>query len=365
MLAACGGGGGGDEGDVSSGEGDDGIGVTATCTLSPSEIDTLTPADALPPGCDFLAVSPMVGLFILGTEIDNAGDLKLYVHGVKRNGELMTLNDFENATVTVGGVTVNRPADWDVIAAGGDVLSIVTLADYSASISLADLEGMGHLYDFVLDNAPTGFEAETINFSTDPISFKPVIVVKPDHWSDNLPDLQAANDYDEFFPNENTPLYDAMGRGLMGPLENAFNPLGDNLGLVERDRPATLIMVQTDGIDNASLTMTEDEIVSLMERCHTTAIMLGTFQADGDATQTLKGQDVLRRLAGTRGELVNALNASFLEAAIKPFAESLGHLVVFTLKAHTLFENEIVKIEVDQLSKSASAPFNINGGCQI
>jgi hypothetical protein len=358
LLAACGGGDAGNNGTASANN--------AQCTLSQSEIDNLTPDDVLPANCDFLKVSPVVGLFILGTEIDAAGDLKLYVNGVKRNGSPMTLTDFESATVTVGGNPVERPADWDVVAASGDVLSLVTLADYSSSISTPDLIGMGDLYDVILENAPTGFEAETINFSTNPEA--PYIVVKPanpaDHWTTDLAALKTANDYDANFPHNNTPLYDAMGTGLMGPLDTAWVPGADE-GLVERNRPASLIIVQTDGIDNASLTITEDVLVALMDRCHTTAIMLGTFLVDSDPAKILEGQAVLKRLAGTRGAVVNALNASFLEATITPFAQSLGHLVVFTLKAHTNFANTEVKIEVDQLPASEIPPFAINGDCQV
>jgi hypothetical protein len=364
LLAACGGADGGNNGTASANKAN-----KDQCTLTQAQIDALTPADALPPGCDFLAISPIVGLFILGTEIDIAtGELKLYVNGVKRNGTPMILTDFEGAAVTVGGVTVNRPADWNVVAAGGDVLSLVTLADYSASISTADLIGMGDVYDVVLENARPGFEAETINFSTDPGTGEPVIAVKPvpgDHWTSNLPDLLAANNYDAAFPNQNTPLYDAMGTGLMGPLATAFVPGADNLGLVERNRPATLLMVQSDGVDNASLKITEDDLVSLMDRCHTTAIMVGTFQADADINKILEGRATLERLAGTRGAFVNALNASFLEAAITPFAESLGNLVVFTLSQDTLFADRIVTIEVDNLAASAEKPFNIPAGCQV
>jgi hypothetical protein len=361
LLAACGGGSG-------SGGGGGGGGVAAAqCTLTQAEVDALTPDDVLPPECNFLDIPPVVGLFILGTETVGV-DLKLYVNGVKRDGSPMTLLDFQQATVTVDGVTVTRPEDWDVAAASGDVLSLVTLADYSFSISTPDLIGMGDLYDFVLEEAPAGFEAETINFSSDPATREPVIEVKPDppadHWTTNLAALKTANDYDALFPNENTPLYDAMGTGLLGPFDS-IDPPGDGLGLVERNRPASLIMVQTDGIDNASLTMSEDALVSLMERCHTTAIMLGTFQADGEPAKILEGRATLERLAGTRGAFVNALNASFLEAAITPFAQSLGNLVVFTVKAHTNFANGEVKIEVDQLPASEMPPFDIDGSCQI
>ena len=367
LLAGCGGGDAGNNGTASANKNQ--------CTLSQSEIDNLTSDDVLPANCDFLKVSPIVGLFILGTEIDAAGDLKLYVNGVKRNGSPMTLTDFESATVTVGGNPVDRPADWNVVAASGDVLSLVTLADYSSSISTADLIGMGDLYDVILENAPTDFEAETINFSTNPDA--PYLVVKPvelPHWTTELNGLLAANDYDADFPNNNTPLYDAMGTGLMGPLANAFDPFADDLGLVERNnidnlpashRPASLMMVQTDGLDNASLTITEDALVALMERCHTTAIMLGTFLVDSDPASIVEGQAVLKRLAGTRGAVVNALNASFLEGSILPFAESLGNLVVFTLSKDTLFADEVVTIEVDNLARDAKKPFDIPPGCQV
>ena len=359
LLSACGGADGGNNGTASANKNQ--------CTLSQSEIDNLTPDDVLPANCDFLRVSPIVGLFILGTEIDAAGDLKLYVTGVKRNGTPMTLTDFQGAAVTVGGDTVDRFDDWDVEDAGGDVLSLVTHADYSASISTADLIGMGDLYDVVLNNARPGFEAETVNFSTDPGTTEPVIAVKPvpgDHWTTNLPDLLAANDYDAAFPNENTPLYDAMGTGLLGPIGVNSDP-NDGLGLVERGRPATLLMVQSDGVDNASVDIDENALVSLMDRCHTTAIMLGTFQADGDPIKILEGRATLERLAGTRGAFVNALNASFLEAAITPFAESLGNLVVFTVYKETNFAGTTVSIEVDGLTASATEPFDIDGGCQI
>ena len=358
LLSACGGADGGNNGTASANKNQ--------CTLSQSEIDNLTPDDVLPANCDFLRVSPIVGLFILGTEIDAAGDLKLYVTGVKRNGTPMTLTDFEGAAVTVGGDTVDRFDDWDVEDAGGDVLSLVTHADYSASISTADLIGMGDLYDVVLNNARPGFEAETVNFSTDPGTTEPVIAVKPvpgDHWTTNLPDLLAANDYDAAFPNENTPLYDAMGTGLLGPIGVNSNP-NDGLGLVERGRPATLLMVQSDGVDNASVDIDENALVSLMDRCYTTAIMLGTFQADADIDRILEGRATLERLAGTRGAFVNALNASFLEAAITPFAESLGNLVVFTLYQDTLFAEETVRIEVDNVGASEAKPFDIPADCQ-
>ncbi|MDH3970963.1 MAG: hypothetical protein OEU63_02200, partial [Gammaproteobacteria bacterium] len=85
---------------------------------------------------------------------------------------------------------------------------------------------------------------------------------------------------------------------------------------------------------------------------------------DADIDRIVEGRAALERLAGTRGEFVNALNASFLEAAITSFAESLGNLVVFTLSRDTLFAEETVRIEVDSVGASEAKPFDIPADCQ-
>jgi len=165
LLAACGGG---------SGGGGGGGGAVTQCTLTEEELDNLTPADvpSLPKACEgiaFFDIPSITGVFILGTETDDLGNLKLYVHGVKQDGSPMVLADFEQAAVSVGGVPVIRPDDWDVLpVANGNILSMALLADYSLSITDSDLSGMGDLYDIVLDGTPAGFEAETINFSSEP-----------------------------------------------------------------------------------------------------------------------------------------------------------------------------------------------------
>ena len=372
MLAACGGGG---------GEGGGGGGnVVAQCTLTESQKDNLKPDEvaSLPPECAFLATPPLVGLFILGTEIVGT-DLKLYVHGVKQDATPMTLDDFQQASVTLDGINVDPAAT--VASAPRGVLSLVMLADYSISITDADVSGMGDLYDLILRNAPEDFEGEVINFSTIRPTIIPAITVKPeppaDHWTGILdgPDgLLAANNFDEEQPRWDTTLYDAMGTGLMGPLADKFDPTTDNLGLVERNgplpgehRPATLIIVQTDGLDNASRQLTlatgnevpgPDDVVKLMDRCHTTAILMGTFQTDIDIA-------VLEALAKPRGASLQALNTNFLQAAMGPYAESLGNLVVFTLPSDTLFNGKTVRIEVDGLGRDAVEPFDIDGNCQL
>jgi hypothetical protein len=357
LLVACGGSDGGNNGIASANQGQ--------CTLTAEELDNLTPddVDSLPKACDgigFFDVPSIDGLFILGTEIDGAtGELKLYVHGVKGNGSPMTLTDFQQAAVTVGGFAVNRPADWDVAPVPAGVLSMGLLADYSTSITDVDLSALGGLYDTILNAAPTEFEAEIINFST--LNLAPSITIKPEpapYWTEALPALLAATDVDPDQPRENTPLYDAMGTGLLGPIGVVDSDPGDGLGLVERGRPATLLIAQTDGKDTASLMMQIDDITSLIERCHTTVIMLGTLRSEVDA-------QVLDELAGTRGAAVNALNTNFLEEAIGPYAESLGNLVVFTLSPDTGFAGKTVEISAGGEAASAVEPFDIDASCQL
>ena len=363
LLSACGGGGGSGGGSTGGGGGG---GANAQCVLTEEQLDNLTPADvaSLPAACDgisFFEIPAIIGLFILGTEVDVAsGELKLYVHGVKQNNQPMTIADFEQATLSVGGTSFDRPADWNVAAvADGSILSLVTLADYSDSITDADLAGMGDLYDIVLNAAPAGYESEQINFSSQ--GLVPAITVKPGladpHWSDELNVLLDANNLDATQSRDNTTLFDAMGIALMGPLDTRYVPAADDFGLVERSTPASLLIVQTDGQDNASLDMTLNDVTTLIDRCHTTTIMLGTFRSEVDA-------QLLDDLAGTRGVAVNALNTNFLEEAIKPYAESLGNLAVFTVSSDTQFDGKMVTIEVGGVSASEVEPFNIDGSCQ-
>ena len=375
LLAACGGGSGG-------GGGGGGGAAVAQCPLTEDQFDTLTPDDlaTLPAECDFLAVDPLVGLFILGTEIDGT-DLKVYVHGVNQDFTPMTLADFEQASVTLDGVPANPVAA--VAPAPAGVLSMALLADYSESITDADVIGMGELYSNIEKNAPADFEAEKVNFSSEEGTTSQdgatVITVKPGplpHWTEDLPALLVANEFDPEQDRNNTTLFDAMGTALLGPIEpfsDNFDPTTDDFGLVERNgtqggggvvgtHPASLIMVQTGGLDTASQIMNLGDITGLLDRCHTTVIMMGTFQTTLDV-------DVLNALAGDRGAFVQALNTNFLRPAMQPYAESLGHLVVFTLSSDTNFEDTTVRIEVNGLGRDATetaynGSFDTDGNCE-
>lgn len=353
LLAACGGG---------SGEGGGGS-ASASCTLTQEQLDNLTPDDvaSLPAACDGISFFdiPSIGgpngkLFILGTEVDGGtGELKLYVHGLKRNGTAMTLADFQQAVVTLNGIEAN-PAHT-VALASASTLSISLLADYSVSIAETELKALGDLYDVVLAGGPAGLEAEVINFSS--LNGVPDITIKPDpfpYWTDIQIDLLAATDFDATQSRDNTTLYDAIGTGMLGPL--AVMDAGDELGLVERSRPARVLIAQTDGVDNASETLSLADVTALIDQCKTTAIMLGTSRSVIDDA-------VLDQLAGDRGAFVTTVNSSFLAEAIGPYTESLKNMVVFTLLPATGFAGKTVEIDVGGVTASESEPFNLDVSC--
>ena len=84
--------------------------------------------------------------------------------------------------------------------------------------------------------------------------------------------------------------------------------------------------------------------------------MLGTSRSVLDT-------DVLEQLAGSRGAFIATVNSNFLAEAIGPYAESLGNLVVFTISPVTN-ANETVKITVNGVAASESAPFGVDASCQ-
>jgi len=349
LLAACGGGGG------EGGGGGGGGGASASCTLTQEQLGNLTPDDvaSLPAACDgisFFDIPSFAGtLFILGTEI-NGTELKLYAHGVNLDGTPMTLADFQSAVVTLNNANV----PYVVEAAPPGVLSVSMLSDYSISISESELMALSALYNEILNKAPAAYEGEIINFSS--VGNTPAITVKPDpypYWTESVNALTNATEFDAAQARDNTTLFDAMGTAMLGDLV-----LNDNLGLVERGRPARLLITQSDGIDNVSATFkTPEEIVSLIERCKIPSVMLGT-------SRTVLDSDVIEQLAGSRGAFIETVNSNFLAEAIGPYAESLSNLVVFKV-SNINNVNETVEITVNRVAASESAPFGVDASCQL
>jgi len=280
--------------------------------------------------------------YILGTQEDLvSGVLRIYAHGTDSDGNSLTLADFETATVSVGGI--NYPADppavpptslvtVESVAAGGseDILSLGFATDYSFSIPDSELQAVSELFSLIEENLsppilPLIYEGIAINFASS--------VVLQQDWTEDSAELNAAFGLDDTLLNDTrfrngTALYDAIGVALRRDLVLEDELMGPGLGLVERCRPAHLLITFTDGTDNASVETAEADLLPIIDESSAVLIMLGSLTADTES---------LVALAGDRGGFAYARNIAGIEDDVLDWAASLGHMVKFTLDSDTDF----------------------------
>jgi len=268
-------------------------------------------------------------VFVFGAQVDNEGDLVLYLNGTDLEGNPLTVENLQTAQVTVGSepvYNISHP-DLDILAVndGDNFLSLSLLTDYSNSTN-DELDDIAVLYDQLLDNLPLVYEAKVITFSS-------TYDLKLD-WTEAFDNLSAIKTAVTLIhePRDRTALFDSMGFALEGDL------LVDGDGLVERCRPAHMLVVFTDGEENESSVYTDKNILtSIINDDRTTVIMLGTSTADSAE---------LLSLAGDRGAVVQVDNAASLVNEVANWSQSLQNMVKLTLKASTGFASETVSITI-------------------
>lgn len=326
-FGGCGGGGGGD----SSGE-------PVACQLTSDQVVELLAAQgSIPAECAAL-LPPLEDtfserLFVLGTAVDPAtGNLEFSVHGTKSDGSPLGLADLQQAILTVAGsgnFTVNDPeVTLELVLPGEKLMSLAFVTDYSDSMSDADLDKIGEVYASILNDLPKVYEAEVINFSND-------VKIHQD-WTEAFTDLAAllaAVQRDNTINRRSTAFYDGIGTALERDLSVLGGPFTEGDGLIERCRAMHLLVVHTDGRENASVTYGKAQLLALIDSSKTVPIMLGSLLAD---TQELKD------FAGQRGAFVYAYNAGGINQVIKDWSDSLQNLAKFTLTPSTLFNNGVV-----------------------
>jgi hypothetical protein len=324
LITACGGGGGG------SGTSDGGGG----CTLTLEEIQAIDNINDLPPECLLSLPRPETNLlgriFVLGTQIDPAsGALRIFVNGTDIDGNPLQLANFQTATVSINDIPAN-PAlvAVDPIADGDDVLSMGFVTDYSTSISNAELNAISGVYSQILANLipprlPQIMEGQVINFSNS------AVVVQD--WTEDVALLDAAFLDDGGIMRDQTAFYDALGVTLQRDL------VLDNEGLVERCRPAHMLVAYTDGGENASVTYTKGTVQSIIDDSKAVMIMLGGLSAD---------KDMLVELAGDQGAFVYAYSLSDVEDVVGKWASSLSHMAKYTLDSATGFDTGAITIQL-------------------
>jgi len=346
-LSGCGGGGGGGGSSSSS------VG-SAGCELTIQELEAIGNINDIPQECLSMLPAPednLLGrMFILGTQVDQvSGALRIFVNGTNKDGNPLHLSDFQSATVSIDGNPVDLDpvlhlVSVDPIAAGDDVLSLGFVTDYSTSISDAELAKVSDIYSIILNSLsppslPQVLEGMVINFSNS-------ILVKQD-WTEDPDLLKTAYQLDASFSRQNTALYDALGVALKR------DPAVIDDGLVERCRPAHMLITFTDGADNASFIYTRETLLPIIDDSKAVIIMLGSLSAD---------KTTLMDLAGDQGAFVYAYNLSGIESTVQKWASSLNEMVKFTLDPATGFDAGTITIKLGDETVVVERP--VDGFCE-
>jgi hypothetical protein len=212
-------------------------------------------------------------VMVLGQEERDDGSLRVYVAGTDQSGRPLSAAAFGTARVAVqtdGGGLVDSGAAVTVTPFGKlseDVLSLEIVNDYSASMSLGDLETVAGIEHDLIAALPPIYEGEVTLFSSQ-------VRVKQSFTSDRAALLDAV-ECDENFDRELTALYDGMGNGLDS--------------LTSRARPARVLVVSTDGRENASVAYKKSDLVNTITNDGVVVIMLGALFADVNELKSLAG----------------------------------------------------------------------------
>ncbi len=214
-------------------------------------------------------------LVTLGQDSEPSGAHSLYLHGIGDDGHVFVEDDWAQARVTVwvdGESTELSAADLDVELLGDSAERFVSLAmlnDYSGSMLDSDLDDVEVLQLDVLECLPPNTEGSVTYFSEE--------VEQVQDFTEDPAALEDALVRNDDFERSSTALYDGMGEALTA--------------LAERDRPVRVLMVSSDGLENASDEWEQEPLLEMIEQEDVTVVMLGALFADIDQMRTLTRHD--------------------------------------------------------------------------
>jgi hypothetical protein len=189
------------------------------------------------------------------------GDRVLLVVGTDEGGQPIDLSaadvevEADGEPVPESSFSVDLAADLD-----GNIVSSACALDYSASMYDGDIDDAIEVFD-ALFSIPVGLEADYRIFSDD-------VLLKTQFTSNNAALLEAI-ERDDSFPRQSTALFDGMGDGI--------GAAADRSGLVK------LLVVATDGGENASTTFTdEDQLFQLAKQNDVHIVVAGSLLSDLD-----------------------------------------------------------------------------------
>lgn len=262
-------------------------------------------------------------VFVLGSQVDAFGNLVVYAIGSDLDGDALTVADLKTAIVTVDDVSYNTKDDPELkitaVRGGDKILSLGLLTDYSDSVK-GEVNFVADILTQMLDSLPLVYEAQVMTFS-DVLETQLV-------WTEDLAAIKAAV-LIEHSVRDKTALYDSMGVALEGDV--------DTDGLVERCRPAHMLVLFTDGDDNSSSIYTDTGLGAIVYDDRTVVIVISTLNAK---------IDVLTTLAGDFGVVVQVADPASLVAAVKKWARSLKNMAKFTLDSSINTTGKNVRITI-------------------
>lgn len=267
-------------------------------------------------------------VLVLGSQVDaGSGDLVMYVTGTDLDGTPLTAAQLETAEVSVGATTYTHgDGSLTILPVAGteDILSLSLVTDWSNSTN-GELQYVSGIYTELLDNLPTVFEAQVITFSD-------AAEIQQD-WTTDLALLKAGVLKAHSIRNK-TALYDSMGAALEADPGDLTEADG---GLIDRCRPAHMMVLFTDGDDNMSSVYTDAGLAAIANLDKAVMIMLGTSDAKAD---------VLTTLAGDYGAVVQVNDPAGLPAEMDNFADSLIDMVTFTLDSTVDVTGKAISITI-------------------
>jgi hypothetical protein len=246
---------------------------------------------------------------VLGSETRDDGSLRVFVAGTDGAGQPLSAAAFAGARVAVrsGGAFVDSGGVSRAIGFANldePALSLELVNDYSASMSLADLHVVERIEHDLVATLPPIYEGEVTLFSSE-------VRVKQAFTAERGT-LLSAVECDEHFARKFTALYDGMGNGLAS--------------LTSRSRPARVLMVATDGLENASVAYKKSDIVKAIADDGVFVIMLGALFAN---------QGELESLAGPRGVYFYTPLYSDLGDQLSTLINALSHGAAVDIPAAT------------------------------
>ena len=278
-------------------------------------------------------------VFVLGAQIDDFGNLALYAVGTDLSGAVLTVAELQTASVTVDGVSYNTNDDPELtitaVDDGDKILSLGLLTDFSTSIKY-DMDIVTDVLTQILDSMPLVYEAQVMTFSDE--------LETQLAWTEDLTAIEAAVLADHSVRNK-TALYDSMGIALEGGV--------DTDGLIERCRPAHILVMFTDGDDNRSSVYNDRDLGTIVNNDRAVVIILST-------TRNVK-IDVLTTLAGDFGAVVQVADPASLVAEVDKWASSLNNMVKITLDSSINITGKTVGITIG----SQIVEVNPNSHCTL